>query len=404
MQPSAVHIKPYPTQRWRKLRGHQLSRQQQLLTRLPLSYVGEAPAELMRLLGAAVSVRTTDVQLVDAAVLGAELSAAAVAVRWQSMAQVGAGAAVLLLDQRLALCVVDRLLGGEAGESLAAVPPSITRVESGILAYGLARLASQMSSAPWQIAEVSSASPQLGEWIGESEVAVWSLDVAIGVDRGWARIVIGAATLQALPPTLPLPQALRSLGGVELVATVDIGRTFASLAELASLKAGDVLLVDEAWALESPPAAPLQAALKAAALLGARLKVGVLGASRTVWWCRNETDGLRLLAVDATVPSSFKPQSRAKEKSAMHTENLSPVDWRQAVDQLGDAPLEVAIEVARLALPLEELAALRPGQVLRLGRGVDSQVTLRVGQRTVASGELVDVDGEIGVRLQRIGA
>lgn len=65
----------------------------------------------------------------------------------------------------------------------------------------------------------------------------------------------------------------------------------------------------------------------------------------------------------------------------------------------GDAPVDVVVEVARIAMPLGELAALRPGEVLVTGRALGERVTLRVGERTIALGELVDVDGEIGVRI-----
>jgi len=68
----------------------------------------------------------------------------------------------------------------------------------------------------------------------------------------------------------------------------------------------------------------------------------------------------------------------------------------------GDAPVDVVVELARVALPLGELAALRPGEVLVTGRSLGERVTLRVGERILAQGELVDVDGEIGVRILSI--
>jgi flagellar motor switch/type III secretory pathway protein FliN len=46
-----------------------------------------------------------------------------------------------------------------------------------------------------------------------------------------------------------------------------------------------------------------------------------------------------------------------------------------------------------------EWASLSPGDVVALGRRIGEAVTLRVGGVTVARGELVDLDGEIAVRI-----
>ena len=56
-----------------------------------------------------------------------------------------------------------------------------------------------------------------------------------------------------------------------------------------------------------------------------------------------------------------------------------------------------------MTLPLETLASLRVGQVLETGRAIGERVRLCAGSQVVAEGELVRVDGEIGVRLTRVG-
>jgi flagellar motor switch protein FliM len=49
-----------------------------------------------------------------------------------------------------------------------------------------------------------------------------------------------------------------------------------------------------------------------------------------------------------------------------------------------------------------ELIELRPGAVIPAGRPLSGPVDLTVGGRVVARGELVDVEGEIGVRIVQI--
>jgi flagellar motor switch/type III secretory pathway protein FliN len=63
----------------------------------------------------------------------------------------------------------------------------------------------------------------------------------------------------------------------------------------------------------------------------------------------------------------------------------------------------VVVEAARLRLDLAALEALGPGQVLPAGRPVDGVVELSVGGRRVARGVLVDVEGELGVRIVEVG-
>jgi len=69
------------------------------------------------------------------------------------------------------------------------------------------------------------------------------------------------------------------------------------------------------------------------------------------------------------------------------------------LEALADAPIEIVVELGRCSLSLGELSALRPGEVVLSGQRVGGTVTLRAGDRAVASGELVDVEGEVGVRL-----
>ncbi|HJK98315.1 MAG TPA: FliM/FliN family flagellar motor switch protein [Polyangiaceae bacterium LLY-WYZ-14_1] len=75
---------------------------------------------------------------------------------------------------------------------------------------------------------------------------------------------------------------------------------------------------------------------------------------------------------------------------------------RELLSTVAEAPVEVAIELARFRLPLGELLSARPGEVLASGVEVGSQVRLTIGDRLIATGELVDVEGELGVRLIRV--
>jgi len=66
-----------------------------------------------------------------------------------------------------------------------------------------------------------------------------------------------------------------------------------------------------------------------------------------------------------------------------------------------DAAIELQVELARFALTLAELQRMQPGDVLATGRRIGEHVTVRMAGRALAEGELVDVEGEVGVRLLR---
>jgi flagellar motor switch/type III secretory pathway protein FliN len=65
-----------------------------------------------------------------------------------------------------------------------------------------------------------------------------------------------------------------------------------------------------------------------------------------------------------------------------------------------DAPLVVRVEVGAVTLTASEWAALGPGDVVALGRRVHEPIVLRVAGAEVARGELVDIEGELGVRIR----
>jgi type III secretion system YscQ/HrcQ family protein len=94
----------------------------------------------------------------------------------------------------------------------------------------------------------------------------------------------------------------------------------------------------------------------------------------------------------------------AGEETLMTTGKITTTDALQqdAVHLAGDAPVELCVELARFVVTFGELAGLCPGQVLSTGRDIGACVTLRAAGCAVAEGELVDIDGEVGVRIARL--
>jgi hypothetical protein len=64
-----------------------------------------------------------------------------------------------------------------------------------------------------------------------------------------------------------------------------------------------------------------------------------------------------------------------------------------------DAHLELTVQLGTTRLSLRQLAELAPGQVIALGRPLAGPFEIHAGGKRVGAGELVDVDGEVGVRI-----
>jgi type III secretion system YscQ/HrcQ family protein len=67
---------------------------------------------------------------------------------------------------------------------------------------------------------------------------------------------------------------------------------------------------------------------------------------------------------------------------------------------LGLVPVQLRFEMGLVSLSLKELNALTVGAVIALqGEATPPQVTIKAGAHTVGRGELVDIDGRLGVQV-----
>ncbi len=172
------------------------------------------------------------------------------------------------------------------------------------------------------------------------ELAVSTAGVA-----GRVLLVVPERVVRALRRPAPAPPAFLD-AAVE--ATVRGGRITLDADEVRDLREGDVLLLDE------PPGE----------------------------------------SVDLELPDGTAVRGRL-EDDALQVEEVLP---DPGPGQSG-IPVPVDVALATVALPVRDLGRITPGAVLPLGIARDGVVTLRIGGRTVARGELVDVDGAVGVRV-----
>jgi flagellar motor switch/type III secretory pathway protein FliN len=183
---------------------------------------------------------------------------------------------------------------------------------------------------------------------------------------------------------------LSALGGLPIELCLVAAASVGTRADLSSLSPGDVWLSPRPpWAPRSDAGAPLQVLLLSAPNAEQGVLVERFEEGRIV--LRGDPVALRADAPAAAVSA---------EGAAIPTDMTHPEDTLQRIAV--DAPVVVRVEVGTVTLSAREWAELRPGDVVETGTRLAEPVVLRVAGREVARGELVSVDGELGVRIREI--
>ncbi len=272
----------------------------------------------------------------------------------------GGGTGRVTVDPLFAARVVDRVLGGRA--MLPTVIRALGPAERGVLAAVLAPL--------WDRFD---ATVDLGA------VAVRSQDVAAIVLRIDTDGVSGAVRLTPAVPRVFRDGRAEAVwraraGWLRVAARVEIARTGLHYRELGGLVAGDAVVFDGVAA----------DAFAARASWPGKLRVGGFVAALAV------SAGGELTVVDG-----FSGEQREEMK-------MTAADSKtDATAVLASAPVEVVAELGRITMRGDELLGLGAGAVLALGRGRQN-VSLCVAGEVWAEGEIVDVDGQLGVRVTRV--
>jgi type III secretion system YscQ/HrcQ family protein len=191
----------------------------------------------------------------------------------------------------------------------------------------------------------------------------YRVDVCMGLE--------GAAAAGGLRP----PTELRRLGALRLRVPWVAALSSVALGVLERLEVGDVWLPGaESWVGGEPA---LTAGLLVPAHSRRGLPVRVLG-GRTVL-------GAEVEAVPEELEASMSQEESELEQV------------------VGETPVVVRLELGAVEMSAAEWAALRPGDVIASGRRLEEPVSLRTGGREIARGELVEIEGEIGVRITQVG-
>ncbi|BAM93184.1 type III secretion system translocation protein, RhcQ [Bradyrhizobium oligotrophicum S58] len=163
--------------------------------------------------------------------------------------------------------------------------------------------------------------------------------------------------------------------GVPICAAFRVGATRISARLLASLRPGDVVIIEHA-------------------MPDGRV-AGVFG-ERRLTSCRFEGS-------DATVLDMLHQiRGDLHHWTAVDMTTHESVDTGADEVSLDDLQIKLLFEIGQLDIPLGELRTIAPGYVFNLGRDPRHAVEIHAGNRRIGSGEIVKIGEALGVRIKRL--
>jgi hypothetical protein len=181
------------------------------------------------------------------------------------------------------------------------------------------------------------------------------------------------------PPAVDRRALLSSLGHLPIALPLAAAVSLVRASDIFALEAGDIWMPGDGWtarvdratgylvgeAVLAPPASARGIGVK----LGDRGEIVLVG-EKTI-----------LLDAETAMQNPHQDETATS-------------------DVVLDAPLVVRVEVGAVTLSAAEWAELGPGDVVAVGRRLNEPVILRIAGTEVARGELVDIEGELGVRIR----
>lgn len=334
------------------------------------------------------------------------------------------GRAVLEIELPLAHAAVDTLLGG-AGEAVGVRP--LTDIEEGVASFvileAIKALVPGMDPAMPKL-RLEGVARGLDEAVSrlseDGAVLVVQLRTRLGSQEGMVRLFVPSGVLDVMEPAHAAEQRramlqadirehLGRLSSVRTWLRAEIAQAEISSRDLASLRVKDVVLVD------AFSARPDRGEDGTARLLVGLARKGCLAADVFLENGQYQARITGLVAGDQSFPrrvpseadeSAAEALGESGDEEFTNPEMRNPLaesgaldDRMDSGDLLGDIPLQISVELARVPVTADQVVALRVGQVVELRRAPGEPVDLSVNGKVIARGELVEVEGQLGVRV-----
>lgn len=288
------------------------------------------------------------------------------------------------VDRATARAVADVVLGGDGSSPFE--PSMLGEIETGLVEWVVARAAHEIGAALFGGSESLVAAPGSGTcdlWcatpmrVGRFNGAVW-----LGATEG--ALATASSHLREVTRRRLVARSAVSRIAVTVAARLPLGRV--SVAELSTIAAGDTLVARLTRATLAPH-------------LNARGLLAVVGTDRHAVSARFELHGAVLHATVGP-PSTTEWSQEMSQPVSLGAEGADQ-PFESVIDEL---TVGVSVEIARRRMSLGELLAVEAGDVIEMNAPVAAGVTLVIDGTPFARGELVDVEGSLGVRVVALGS
>lgn len=303
--------------------------------------------------------------------------------------QPGDATAVLRVENTVARWMVQKIITGQKESPLT----PWTEIESGLLEYLAIKVLStvnqHLQNSRLVLQSVDQEEQTFDEWFSKNGPFVeltLSTESEIGKVYGFVYLPAKAISDQVAgiqqQPFLHRAEWLKKL---QYMFSVNLGVSYLSADQIALLENGDIILLDHSQVVLEEGAPKGKAEIRSD-----RLRRGVIGAVIAF-----EAEGVCKVTIETLYQEGLKPMS----DSAKKTEE-GQADSNEGV--LASIEIPIVVELARLNYTLEELSALKEGQIIEVKKPQPEVVDLSVDGKIIASGKLVDIEGKLGVRILKI--
>ncbi len=278
---------------------------------------------------------------------------------------------VIEVEPALAAALVSRALRRPAAKVIDPSKPGTEPIAGAVAAIAVA--IARRAGTPLRVVAAGSATSILASLGSGARIAA-ALTIMVEYDAFVARVIVADGAIAAPLPSLDVT-ALGALRGLPLALPIVAASSRSTVAEMASLCVGDVWLPGECTIRRER-----DGWVGTVQLVAARAERGVLA---------DLAAGGKLVLRDGEGRLGWTAEGDEGDM----------VDKDALLESVGEVPVIVRVEIGTAEMSAREWAGASVGDVITLARRVGEPVVLRVAGVEVARGELVEVEGEVGVRI-----
>ncbi len=313
------------------------------------------------------------------------------------------------VDPALITQSIDRLLGGDGQSDI--IRRNLTQVEQGVVSFVLLKIIGAFYDG-WQsgrevaltLDDFANSREELGNLIQEdSDYYLMGLRAGLGDSIGYARILLPANFIESFakpvaqsggtPEELEhMRKMLVQLADKEVEMKIEAGRLELASEDIANLEAGDIIILEHHQLVLGPegPGGTISGHIGQGR--NGKLEGQLLSSEGQLKFAISQ-----IIVQEQPIETPMTDELNDEPTIQEPTDNLPETEGL-----LRDIDAPVVIELGRLKMNTAQVTRLKSGQILRLPRNANDPVDLVVNDKLFARGELVEIDGELGVRLVKV--